>query len=439
MCYNNPQSDIVLHHCFNFPIHILLAKRLFVNIYFYFFLNLSNFLNHPTKNRNIHKRCFSMSLSEIRKKIDEIDSQLLPLFVERMRCAETVAKNKMEQNLPIFNAERENQILDKVGLSAADFDTEAKMLYTVMMSLSRMRQHKLMHSGEETRHVIEQALGGSDSLEALSADKTIACVGKGSYGNEAASTLFPSHNILFLKSHDEVFQALEDGSADIGVLPVENSSAGSVAEVYDLIMKYRFSIIAATTVQIRHCIAARTGSTLESLRTVVSHPQALSQCSEFIKECSLMPIQYFNTAEAARDIADNGDPACGVVCSELAAELYGLDILQRGIQNNPHNRTRFVAIKKEMVIPSDGDKISLCFSLDHTTGSLYSVLGRFAMHGLNLTKIESRPAKNVTDGFQYDFYLDFTGSVADEKTLDLICELSSELKNFSFLGNYVER
>ncbi|MDD5952169.1 MAG: prephenate dehydratase domain-containing protein [Oscillospiraceae bacterium] len=383
-----------------------------------------------------------MLLSEIRKQIDAIDSQLLPLFVERMRCAEQVARNKMEQNLPIFNEQRENQILDKVGSNAGDFDTEAKMLYTVMMSLSRMRQHKMMHSGTAAREKIESALQNSAPLDGLTKGKTVACVGSGSYANEAAVTLFPDREIHFQSSHNEVFHALEQGSSDIGILPVENSSAGSVAEVYDLIMQYRFSIIAATTVQVRHCLAAPRGATLKTLHTVTSHPQALSQCSEFIRENGYQPIQYANTALAAKKIAEINDCTCGVVCSELAAEQYGLQILQKNIQNNMHNRTRFVAIKKELSIPKEADKISLCFSLDHKTGSLYSVLGRFAMHGLNLTKIESRPARAAVsdlDDFQYDFYLDFSGSVSDEKTLDLICELSSELNNFSFLGNYVEK
>lgn len=379
-----------------------------------------------------------MSLSEIRKKIDEIDAKLLPLFVERMECAEIVAKNKMRDNLPIFNPERENQILDKVALTAEGFDTEAKMLYTVMMSLNRMRQHKLMNSGEEARRPIEDAISHSAPLSVLSKGQTVACVGCGSYGNEAAITMFPDCDIRHLSAHDEVFRAVEQGDVDIGILPVENSSAGSVAEVYDLIMRYRFSILAATTVHVRHCLAAPKGATLETLRTVTSHHQALSQCSERIKALGVQPIQFVNTALAAKKIAEENDVTAGVVCSELAAKQYGLEILEKGIQNISHNRTRFVAIRKEMAIPTDAQKISLCFSLDHNTGSLYSVLGRFAMHGLNLTKIESRPARGVTDNFEYDFYLDFSGTVSDEKTLDLICELSSELKNFSFLGNYVE-
>ena len=383
-----------------------------------------------------------MSLSEIRQKIDEIDSQLLPLFIERMKCSEQVAKNKIEQNLPIFNESRENQILDKVEKSADDFDTEAKMLYTVMMSLSRMRQHKLMYSGVSCRDTIVAAMKRTAPLEVLSAGKTVACVGSGSYANEAAITLFPNRELAFQSSHNDVFCALEEGKADIGILPVENSSAGSVAEVYDLIMKYRFSIIAATTVQVRHCLAAPQGSSMESVHTITSHPQALSQCSEFIKAHGYQPIQFVNTAMAAKKIAEINDCTSGVICSELAAEQYGLKILQKNVQNLQNNRTRFVAIKKEMAIPTEANKISLCFSLDHKTGSLYSVLGRFAMHGLNLTKIESRPAHVISEDspydFQYDFYLDFTGKVTDEKTLDLICELSSELNNFSFLGNYVE-
>ena len=165
-----------------------------------------------------------MSLSEIRPKIDEIDSQLLPLFIERMKCSEQVAKNKIEQNLPIFNESRENQILDKVEKSADDFDTEAKMLYTVMMSLSRMRQHKLMNSGVSCRDTIVAAMKRTAPLEVLSAGKTVACVGSGSYANEAAITLFPNRELAFQSSHNDVFCALEEGKADIGILPVENSS-----------------------------------------------------------------------------------------------------------------------------------------------------------------------------------------------------------------------
>ncbi len=379
-----------------------------------------------------------MSLSDIRKEIDEIDEKLVPLFVRRLQCSEQIAEYKIEHDLPIFNPEREIQILNKVGKNSGEYDTEARMLYTIMMSISRMRQHKLMNTGSETRTLITDALTRSIDLHELPEDTIVTCVGEGSYGNEAANYLFPSYKKTFLKNHKEVFRNLEDGSADIGILPVENSSAGSVAEVYDLIMKFRYSIIAATTVQVNHCLAAPEEATLDSIKTVISHPQALSQCSDTVNKFQLKPIQDNNTATAAGRVAKENDPAIAVICSEYAANRYGLKILKSNIQNNQHNRTRFIAVKKTMEIPKEANKISICFSLYHATGSLYSVLSKFSMNGLNLTKIESRPAKNIANNFRYNFYLDFTGSVKDEKTLDLLCQLSEELENFSFLGNYIE-
>ena len=378
-----------------------------------------------------------MELSEIRKKIDEIDAKLLPLFVERMQCAEQVAQTKKERGLPIFNAQREQEILDKVALSTPDFDCEAKMLYTVMMALSRARQHKLLHSGASVREEIERALQTSPSPSV----PKVACPGVfGSFSHEAAKSLLPNGEVQFYTGFPDIFQAIETGGCRFGVVPVENSSAGSVAEVYDLLLHYRFHIVGAAVLQIRHCLAAPQGASLASVRKVYSHPQALAQCSQLLHSQGWDGVQHSNTAAAAKMVAQTGDPSQAAICSTLAAKEYGLQILRENIQNKGHNRTRFVVIEKEMRIPEDAQKISLCFSLPHTTGSLYSVLARFAMNGLNLTKIESRPTARDTAGgtFEYDFYLDFTGRVADPRTLDLICELSEELPHFSFLGNYRE-
>ena len=384
-----------------------------------------------------------MSLEEIRQKIDEIDSQLLPLFVERMKCAEEVAKTKMETNLPIFNAQREEQILDKAASRAKEYDCEAKMLYTTMMALSRARQHKMMLSGGETRREMEKALEHRPTLDESSLGQIIACPGAdGSHSHEAARLLFPHREIAFYECFRDVFQAVERGDAAFGLVPVENSSAGSVTEVYDLILKYRFRIVGATTLKINHCLAVPQSGSWETIHTVYSHPQALAQCSELIAKHHWETMEYSNTATAAKMAGEKQDPSYGVICSRMAAEQYGLKILAENVQNNNRNRTRFIAIHREMLLPKDANKISLCFSLPHTTGSLYSVLARFAMNGLNLTKIESRPisSDSISEGdrFEYDFYLDFTGNVSNPKTLDLICELSSEMTNFSFLGNYVE-
>lgn len=425
----------------DFPSHILLAIVLFVNILFQVFLHS---FEKSTKifSKIITEKVGSiMSLTQIREKIDEIDAQLLPLFIERMQCAETVAKTKLETNQPIFNAEREEQILSRVAERAREYGCEAKMLYTTLMALSRARQHKLMLSGKETRREIEVALQHRATLDESSRGKIIACPGVAcSHSHEAAQLLFPNREIRFFECFPDVFRAVEQGDADFGFVPVENSSAGSVTQVYDLILKYRFRIVGAVTQSIRHCLAAAPGGSMDTLRTIYSHPQALAQCSGLIARHHWDTAEATNTACAAKLAGEKHDPSLGVICSTSAAKQYGLAVLQDNVQDNDRNRTRFIAIHREMLLPQDANKISLCFSLPHTTGSLYTVLARFAMNGLNLTKIESRPAAHTSgeDSFEYDFYLDFTGNVENPNTRDLLCELSCEMQNFSFLGNYVE-
>ena len=225
------------------------------------------------------------------------------------------------------------------------------------------------------------------------------------------------------------------GSADFGVLPVENSAAGSVTAVYDLILRYRFYIVGAVDVKVEHCLAAGKGTGTPT--AAASHPQALSQCSEYLEAHGLKALEWSNTAAAAQYVAQECPPGVAAVCSKEAAQEYGLQILQENIQNEAENTTRFIVISKDAILPEDAGKISLCFSLPHETGSLSSVLERFAMEGLNLTKIESRPLPGKN--FEYDFYLDFTGNIHHPKTLDLICALQDELPRFSFLGNYSER
>ena len=253
-----------------------------------------------------------MELSEIRKKIDEIDAKLLPLFVERMQCAEQVAQTKKERGLPIFNAQREQEILDKVALSTPDFDCEAKMLYTVMMALSRARQHKLLHSGASVREEIERALQASPSPSV----PKVACPGVfGSFSHEAAKSLLPNGEVQFYTGFPDIFQAIETGGCRFGVVPVENSSAGSVAEVYDLLLHYRFHIVGAAVLQIRHCLAAPQGASLASVRKVYSHPQALAQCSQLLHSQGWDGVQHSNTAAAAKMVAQAGDPSQAAICS----------------------------------------------------------------------------------------------------------------------------
>ncbi len=373
-----------------------------------------------------------MTLEEVRKEIDAIDRQLLPLFLQRMDCAKQVAEIKRKQNLPVLNSGREQEILDGMAQRAGDYAGEARMLYATLMDMSRALQHNLLGSGAELRALVKGAENEPERAE------RIACLGvSGSFSHEAVQRLYPQAEPLFFDNFAAIFAAVADGRADLGVLPVENSSAGSVSEVYDLILKYRFYIVAAETLHIHNCLAAAQDMPIGNIRTAYSHPQPIAQCSNFIAKYHLQTVPCSATAAAAQKVAKEHIPGTAAICSETAAQEYGLHILARDIQNSADNCTRFIAINRRMFIPEGANKISLCFSLPHRTGTLHGVLARFAAAGLNLTKIESRPIPGKS--FEYDFYLDFTGNVQEPSTLDLIAALSDELPRFSFLGNYREQ
>ena len=374
---------------------------------------------------------YQRKLKQIRDEIDAIDSQLLPLFLQRMDCSVRVAQVKKAANAPVFNAGREQEILSKMRERAGEYGEEAVALYRAIMSASRLRQHQLLADGGELRELERSA-----SRQMPERPAGIVCQGvEGAYSHQAALQLFHDAPISFEATWKQVFEAVQNGQAQFGVLPVENSAAGSVNGVYDLILQYRFYIVGATAVKVEHCLAVWDRD--DPVTAVTSHPQALSQCSEYIESHGLKAIEYSNTAAAAKYISEEHPKGVAVLCSKDAAEQYGLTILEEAVQNEKNNQTRFIVISKEPILPEDANKISLCFSIPHTPGALHTVLERFAMRGLNMTKIESRPIPGST--FEYDFYLDFTGNLHVKETLELICALKDELPRFSFLGNYSER
>ena len=376
-----------------------------------------------------------MSLKPIRDEIDKIDEQLIELFKQRMECSKKVAEYKLENGLPIFNAEREKDILDSVYEKGGEYGGSARLLYSSIMELSRALQHDMLGSGEPLKNEI---LNASSEIPFNSPNAKVACFGvPGTYAHLATQKLFPSCEPQFCGRFQDVFEAIQDDEAEFGIIPIENSSAGSVTDVYDLMLKYRFYISAAVDIPVNHCLVAKKGTTLADIKKVYSHQQAISQCSDFLNSHNFEVETYISTAASAKMIAKQDNNTYAAICSEDAAEEYGLDIILRGFQNNPNNCTRFIAVSKKMFIEENADKISLCFSLPHTTGSLYSTLCRFAVHGLNLTKIESRPIFGKS--FEYLFYLDFTGNIKDKAVLNLMCALSDELEEFSFLGNYKEK
>ncbi|QAT50864.1 bifunctional chorismate mutase/prephenate dehydratase [Caproiciproducens sp. NJN-50] len=369
-----------------------------------------------------------MELEELRKQIDGIDDGILELFLRRMECAKQVAEVKRQKDLPIFNEAREQKILDDISRKAGESGGQARILYANLMAMSREVQHRALGSGDSLRRSVGNAFHPTEK------PRIVACLGqKGSYSHEAAARLFYEAEPVFFSDFPSIFASVDRGTASLGVLPVENSTAGSVNEVYDLILKYRFSIVAAVSLPVRHCLASRETES-GRVRVAYSHPQALRQCAGYLQEHGIPGRECSSTAEAAaRAVRESGAAA---ICSEHAAADFRLNLLERNIQDSDGNRTRFIAIGRSLLIPPKADKISLCFAVPHRIGTLCSVLARFAAAGLNLTKIESRPIPGRN--FEYDFYLDFSGSAADAKTLDLLCALSEELPRFSFLGNYVE-
>ena len=375
-----------------------------------------------------------MDLLGLRKEIDKIDEELIPLLLKRMNISQQVAKYKVERGIPVLNQQREQEILDNVAEKCGDMGEIIKTVFSATMDASRALQHKIIGGGSDLRQTVEQSLCDGR----ITADgESIACQGvEGAYSGVAANTLFPDSPVKFYRQFEDVFEAVNKGEAKFGVIPVENSTAGSVHESYDLIMKYRFYVVGAYDLPIEHCLCAKKDTEYENITDVYSHPQALSQCNNFLKNFDFTGINYTNTAAAAKLVSESDRDNIAVICSEKAAKKYGLKVLKRNIQNTSNNQTRFIVISKKLIIPGDANKISLIFSVAHKTGSLYRVLGRFSMAGLSLTKLESRPIEN--EAFNYHFYVDVMGSVRQESTLDLICALSDELPEFEFLGNFNE-
>lgn len=373
-----------------------------------------------------------MDIKEIRNQIDDIDGQLVELFKKRMECSVKVAEYKKKNGQSILNAAREEEVLDHAEQNGGEYGQYIRLLYKNIIELSRDLQYKLLNGGEMLRNTIDSA---ETKLDKESENWTIACLGMtGSNSHLAAMKFFPNASISLEKNFDKVFEAVANDKADFGVLPVENSSAGSVSRVYDLILKYRYYIVGEIDLPIEYCLCAIPQTSISDIELVLSHEQGLAQCSLYLSENGFKTKKCGSTSAAAKTVADEKRVNWAAVCSEQAANEFGLKILDKNFQNSENNCTRFIVISKKLIIAENAEKISLCFSAPHKSGSLYSILCRFATHGLNLTKIESRPMPNSS--FEYLFYLDFTGNVRSEDNSRMICSLSEELPEFSFLGNY---
>ena len=378
-----------------------------------------------------------MDLEALRKEIDGIDTQLTDLFVRRMRLCAQVGQYKKEHNLAVLNQGREREILSRVSAQAGEeLDGYARIFFSNLFDLSRTYQGMLMTDGSRVAREIADSLANTPKLFPKKA--VVACQGmEGGYTQQACDKVFSFADIMYFRRWDGVFSAVQKGLCQYGILPIENSSHGSVNGVYDLMRSYDFHIVRGTKLHISHSLLARPGASLAGIREVVSHEQAIGQCSEFLKTLPEAKITICeNTAVAAKLVAESGRDDIAAISSDICAGIYGLQILRNKVHNTDNNYTRFIVISKEAEIYPGADHLSLMFKVDHTPGSLTRILSRFSSLGLNMTKLESRPISG--SDFHYLFYLDFQGSIYDPAVVKLLSELEQELEWFVFLGAYTE-
>lgn len=375
-------------------------------------------------------------LVELRKQLDKIDDQLVELYLKRMDAVRLVADTKRENNTALNDNVRENAIVYRLSKNVPDqMKLYVKELYNAIFHTSKSYQASLMNESSTTSNKLEELL--QTELTTLPISAAIACQGvKGANSGVVAKKLFPISDITYCNSFEGVFAAVEKGLCEFGVLPIENSTAGSVSEVYDLMKKHNFYIVRSARVKIEHCLVAKQGVEIGNIKKVISHPQALSQCAEYLKKLGVEFEAVENTATAAKIVSESNDFTLGALCSADCGEIYGLKILEKSVQDSALNSTRFICIAKNLKIYKGADKISIMMSISHSPGSLYSVLSKFAVLGLNLVKIESRPIPNSE--FEFLFYFDFEGDVADKKVRNLIAELENGSDKFVFLGVYKE-
>lgn len=379
----------------------------------------------------------TMEINELRQQINQIDDQLARLFAQRMDTALSIAQYKKEHDLPVLDRSRERQVLARIAeIVGEPYEQYSRVLWNVLFDLSRSYQNKRMDQGSQLEQQIQSALETTPQLFPAKAAVAVQGV-EGAYSQQACDKLFSLPTILYFNQFEGVFQAVQQGLCRYGILPIENSSAGSVTAVYDLMKKYNFHIVRSIKLKVDHALLVNPGTKLEQIRQVVSHDQGLSQCSEFLKQHpEIQAVPLANTAAAAQFVAQSGRKDIAAISSRSCAQLYGLETLLENFQNSDHNYTRFICISKQPEIYPGANKISLMLTLPHQPGSLYNLISRFSALGLNLTKLESRPMPGKD--FEFMFYFDFDASCYAPETVSMLGDLSRDLESFTFLGSYSE-
>ena len=378
-----------------------------------------------------------MDLKELRAQIDDIDDELVKLFCKRMDIAAQVADYKKENGLPIFVPAREREkLLDVSQKAGPEMAAYTRTLYSMLFELSRSYQKKRNGGNPELYEKISQAIRETPAL--FPQEAMVACQGvEGAYSQLACEKIFKNPMIRYFETFDQVFNAIDQGICKYGVLPIENSTAGSVTKVYDLMLQHDFYIVRSFRLKIDHNLLAAPGTKLEDIREIYSHEQAISQCGGFLHSLkNVHVVAVANTAVAAQMVASSGRRDVAAISSRSCMELYGLQNLASSIQDKGNNRTRFICISKNMEIYPGADKTSIMMVLNHKPGALYKVLARIYALGINVTKLESRPIPDRD--FEFMFYFDLETSIYSQEFQELMGELEDFCEEFKYLGSFSE-
>jgi chorismate mutase/prephenate dehydratase len=351
-----------------------------------------------------------MNIDELRKKIDEIDAEVVKLIAERQAVSKEIGKGKNKTGRIIEDRERELRVLDHVRTLARDM--------------------KISPGDVET--IYRQIITASKKIQGVA----VAYQGEpGAYSEQAAVRFFgPSTKGVPYETLDEAFEAVQNGAAPFAIVPVENSLEGSITRAYDLLLDSPLMICGETELRISHCLIAMEGATVDTIKYVYSHPQALGQSRNFLRHLKAEIVPASDTAGSVKMIKEQGKIDSAAVAGANAAELYGMQILAKEIEDNPHNFTRFFVLSKEDSPPTGNDKTSIVFTLKHKPGALYDCLRVFAERKINLTKLESRPTRHQV--WDYNFYMDFSGHREEKAIAEALKALEEHAVFVKILGSY---
>lgn len=373
-------------------------------------------------------------LLELRDQIDVIDREMVRLFEERMDVCRQVAEYKIANGRKVLDRAREQEKLKNLGMLAhSDFNRHGvQELFQQIMAMSRKLQYQLL---------AEEGVSGNlpftqiDEIDREHCRVVYQGV-EGAYSHQAAREYFGEHvNAFHMASWKECMEAIKEGMADYAVLPIENSSAGEVRDIYDLLEEYENYIVGEQIIKVNHALLGLPDAELSDVRTVYSHPQALMQCAGYLEQkTGWRQVSLANTAMAAAKVASEGDRSQAAIASATAAEYHDLKVLQMPINDNRFNSTRFIIVTNRKMYEKDAKKVSICFELPHTSGSLYNILSHIIYNDLNMCKIESRPIPERN--WEYHFFIDFEGNLNDSAVKNAIRGIMEEAVNFKILGNY---